>query len=141
MRMHRRPHSNVNSLPQADVVILEQRLYMLPAAERSHATHAINLAYIIETRTTRVTVEYTLHVRGLELAALHDNGPGGDNGALHDVERVVVVFRETEDDSDVILAGGGTDLRHLWRVVGERILDIFGCQQGHLDVDSPRQRN
>jgi hypothetical protein len=128
MRMQWRPRSNVDLLPQADGVVLEQGLYMLPAAERSHATHTINLAYIIEARTTRVTVDCTLHVRGLELAALHDNGAGGRNGALRDIKRVVVVLGEAEDDGDVGFAGGGADLRHLWRVVGERVFDVFGCQ-------------
>jgi hypothetical protein len=117
----------VDLLPQADGVELEQRLYMLPAAECSHAAYAIDLAYVVEARTTRITVNCTLHVCGLELAALHDDGTGGGDGALRDVERVVVVLREAKDDCDVCFASGGADLRHLWGVVGERVLNVFDC--------------
>ena len=53
-------------------------------------------------------------MRRLELAALHDNGAGGGDGALRNIERVVVVFREAKNDCDVGFAGGDADLRHFW---------------------------
>lgn len=127
MRMQRRPRGDVDLLPQADGVELEQRLNMLPAAERSYAAYAIDIAYVVEARTTRITVYCTLHMRGLELAALHDDSTGGGDGALRDVERVVVVLGESKDDCDVGFASGSADLRHLWGVVGERVFDVFGC--------------
>ena len=104
----------MNLLTQADSMVLEQGLYMLPAAERSHAAHTIDRAYIVEARATRVTVDRTLHVRRLELAALHDNGAGGGDGALRNIERVVVVFREAKDYCDVGFPGGDADLCHFW---------------------------
>ena len=74
MRMQRRPSGNVDLLSQADGVVLEQRLYVLPATERSHAAYAIDLAHVVEAGTTRITVNCALHVCGLELAPLHYDG-------------------------------------------------------------------
>lgn len=82
---------------------------MLPTAQRAHPPHALNIDNIIQTRPARIPKHGALHMRGLELAALHENVARGGNGALRNVQAVVVVFAEAEGDGDAGGARGGAD--------------------------------
>ena len=98
-RMKRRPSTDMDLFPQTNGMVLQQRLYMFPAAQRPNPTHAFDLIHIIERRAPSVAVHGAFHVSGLELAAFHYDRAGRGDGALRDVERVVFILREAEDDS------------------------------------------
>ena len=127
MWMQRRPRRNMNLLSQTDGMILKQGLHMLPATQRADPAYALDRIHVIQRAASGVPVHRALHVRRLELAALHDDFAGAGDGALRDVEAVVVVFRETEDDGDIPLSCGGANLGHLFRVVCKRVLYVFRC--------------
>lgn len=82
----------MNLLSQADGMILEQGLYVLPAAESTNTAYAIDFADAVETGPACVAVNRTLHVGGFEFATLHDDGSRRRDGALGDVKRVVVIL-------------------------------------------------
>lgn len=100
---------------------------MFPTGQRTDPSHSLEFSNIVQARSTCVAEDGTLHVRGLEFAALHDDGTGAGDGALGDVQAVVVVFGKAEEHVDVSFLCGSAYLGHLRGIIREGGLDVFGC--------------
>jgi hypothetical protein len=127
MRMQRRPRRDMNLLAQTHRMVLQQRLHVLPARERADFPHAFDVNDVVQACAAGVPKYRPFHVRGLQFAALHQDLACGRDGALRDVERVVLVFREAQHDGDARGARYGADARHVGRGVGEGVFDVRGC--------------
>lgn len=102
---------------------------MFPTTQCADPTHTFNFIYIVQAGSTCIAVHGALHVCGLELTALHYDGAGRRDGALCNVEAVMVVLAEAEDYGDAGFSCCRADLVHFFRVIRKRIFDIFGCQR------------
>jgi hypothetical protein len=128
MVAQRRPARNVDLLLLRRGVVLQQRLAMFPAREAADALAELRLNHVDQIVAASVAEDCALHVRGLQLPAVHQELAVGVDHGLGDVERVVVVFREAERDDHVVLLGTSLNGAHFGRVDGQGILDLARCQ-------------
>lgn len=131
---HRRPRSHVHLLVLTQGVVLQQRLRVFPAGQGSETPDGRG-DDVGQARAGRVAEDGALHVRRLQFSPHHLDVAVGADGALRDVERVVVVLGEAEGHGDVVAGHARPDLVHLRRVAPERILDVAIRE---FDVDGAR---
>lgn len=103
---------------------------MLPAGERTDPLADLGGHHVQQTIPRGIAEDGALHVGGLELAAGHKQLAVGVDDGLRNVDRVVVVFGKAQGDNDAVLGRARLDPPHLVRVHGERVLDVFGGQDG-----------
>ena len=102
---------------------------MFPARQRSDSSHALKINHVVQARATTITEYRAFHVRWLEFSTLHYDIAAWRDGALSNVQAVVVVLRDTDDDCDLGRASGCADASHLGRIVRNRVLDVFSRQR------------
>jgi hypothetical protein len=73
---------------------------MFPTRQRAHSSHAVNVNHVVQARAAPVPENRAFHVRGLDLAALHYDFSACGDGALRNVQAVMIIFREAEHNCD-----------------------------------------
>lgn len=111
MVMHWRPRSHMEQLPLTIRVILQQRINMLPARQRAYSPKAF-ISHIQQRVASAITKNGTLHMRRLKLAALYLDLSILGYDTLGNVERSVIILRESQDDVDFVLGGTFANLLH-----------------------------
>lgn len=76
---------------------------MLKTTQCADSPHAFHINNIEQTACIRVAKNCALHVCRFKLPSLVENSPARGDGALRDVERVVVVFGEAQHDGYLVL--------------------------------------
>lgn len=119
MRRQGRPRRDVDLLALRRGVVLQQRLGMFPAGETSDALARLGRHHIEQAVAAAVAKHGALDVRGLQLAAVHQQRPVRVDDRLRDVQRVVVVLGKAQHNDDAVLPRARLDGPHLVRVDGE----------------------
>lgn len=134
MRGNARPRCDVDLLLLGDGVVLQQRLDVLPAGQRTD-TRERELADALQAVTGRVAKDGALHVRGLHLAAVDLDLAVLADESLRNEEGVVVVLREAEGYGNVVRLCAGLNGAHFRGVDSERVLDVLDVE---VEVDETR---
>lgn len=110
-----RPHGDVDGRALGDGVVLEQRLGVLPAGHGADLDLAQGRAKVELGRGGQVVPgpvakDGALHVRRLDLAALHDELALRRDDCLGDIRAVCGrALRKAQHHGDVVLSGGSKD--------------------------------
>jgi hypothetical protein len=107
-------------------MILQQWLQMFPTGQRTYSSHTLEFNDVVQAGSTCVAEDSPFHMRGLEFTALHNDVTGGVDGALGNIEAVVVILGEAKEDVDVSILCGSTNLSHLRGIIREGRFDVFG---------------
>ena len=99
-------------LPLCYGVVFEQWLDMLPASQLSHVSER-RRNHVHQAIPSGVAEYRPFHVCGHDLPPVHEDFARIADGGLCYVERIVVVLREAEGNSDLVLAGRILDQLHL----------------------------
>jgi len=99
-------------LPLCNGVVFEKWLDVLPASKLSHVSKS-GRDHVDQAVPSGVAKNRPFHVCGHDLPPVHEHLARIADGGLCYVERIVVVLREAEGNSDLVLAGRILDQLHL----------------------------
>lgn len=109
----RRPAGDVDIDILGVFIVAEKRLGVLPAVKTSNPAE-FRVGDIGQRLTLSVTVDSTLNMSGLDLAAVKNNSAGLVDEGLCDVKSSPVSLTISKDYKDACLSNSSSDLVHLW---------------------------
>ena len=109
-------------------MILDQGLGVLPAGQRPNPLSNPRGGHVHQAVPRGISIDGALHMRGFELATLHEQFAVRVDEGLRDVDGIVVVLGEAQRNNHPVLRGTVLDRAHLLRVNNERVLDVLDLQ-------------
>lgn len=98
---------------------------MFPACQGTNTSSNTSGCDVHEAVSGCISENGAFHVGSLQLAAFHQDLSIRVNDSLGNIQRVMIVFRESERDHNAMPGSAILDSAHLRRVDNKRVLDVL----------------